>query len=592
MMENGLFKYIGALKKRSFFVKTLLTVTSIELILILLFFLFYYAETSSILKQELESNNISALQRTQEGLDPVFAELQNLAVSISIQDDTTSYTYTTENIISGWRIYDNLRRKNKTFLNVYDYIDSIYIYSDLRKEIIADADVYHIDSFTQDSWLGYYDAIEDDYTYSFLRKKNDYYMNVLTIIKPIFRNRHDKIGAIVINVNLETLGKRLDIKKNPMLQYSIITDSDGTIYYSQNREIIDKNIKEVYGIAEADFGDDEKTPRILGNERKEMIAVLESNTEALYYWSVIPPDYYYEKTSATVQKYILIAALFLLFGVLISFAISFYSFRPIAGIMALIKKNNHDEEENTTDDELHYITNYIAASAAAKVDMKKQLDEQLIKLRETHNMALQSQINPHFLYNTLEYINWKAFEEVGATNEVSEIISSLSEIYKYIMRVNDFWVTLGEEILHCRKYVEILQKRYSDKFDIEWIIPAELEQFYTVKLSLQPIIENAIYHGIKPMPKKGHITVRAELEEDIICLSVEDDGMGIPEEKLKELNKRLKSDLVIDDDHVGITNVNQRIKVVFGMQYGVRMKNNERGGATVTLCFPAKKAEE
>ena len=142
---------------------------------------------------------------------------------------------------------------------------------------------------------------------------------------------------------------------------------------------------------------------------------------------------------------------------------------------------------------------------------------------------------------------------------------------------------------HCKCYLDIQRKRYEDKFDVLWDIPEEILDYRIVKLVLQPLVENAIYHGMKPMSRKGCITVSGRLLEGFVELSVSDDGQGMTDSSLALIRESLNGESLPEDKHIGVCNVNQRLKLFFGDEYGLLVESSRDTGTTVLLRIPQKK---
>jgi two-component system sensor histidine kinase YesM len=203
--------------------------------------------------------------------------------------------------------------------------------------------------------------------------------------------------------------------------------------------------------------------------------------------------------------------------------------------------------------------------------------------------ALQSQINPHFLYNTLESINCLA--QIKNENEISEMIRDLARMFRYTGSGGTD-ATLEDEVTHVKDYIFLQAFRYEDKFSMEYNIPDELLKVKAVKLMLQPLVENAIHHGIEKIPGKGHIRINANLDGRSVIIEVRDNGIGIEMEKLGEINKKLDStltDLSILDERqssIGIYNIHLRIKLLCGAVYGIRLGSVSGGGTSVIIRLP------
>jgi len=218
--------------------------------------------------------------------------------------------------------------------------------------------------------------------------------------------------------------------------------------------------------------------------------------------------------------------------------------------------------------------------------LKELLEERFrmgIEIKHAELRALQAQINPHFLYNTLELINWKASTyEVG---EVDELIKLLAKFYKLSLSQGRDVISISDEIEHVKTYLEIQNRRFMNgiKFTVE--APEEILKYSIPKLILQPIIENALIHGILEKPDScGEIILTGEIKSGIIHLSVKDDGIGISQEGIDRL---MSEDIKNPASGYGMRNVRDRIKLFYGEKYGVEYQSQIGLGTVVHITFPA-----
>lgn len=211
-----------------------------------------------------------------------------------------------------------------------------------------------------------------------------------------------------------------------------------------------------------------------------------------------------------------------------------------------------------------------------------------LNLRAAELRVLQEQINPHFLYNTLDNIIWLA--ESKKTDEVVMMVSSLSTFFRTSLSKGREFVSVKEETEHIRSYLEIQQFRYRDILDYEIAIPEEYYGYEVIKLTLQPLVENALYHGIKNKRGKGHITVSAERCADVLIFQVKDNGIGMDKQRLEEVCAMLKEDgnTKKENDGFGLFNVNQRIQLHYGTEYGLKVQSTYGEGTEVWARIPAR----
>lgn len=211
-----------------------------------------------------------------------------------------------------------------------------------------------------------------------------------------------------------------------------------------------------------------------------------------------------------------------------------------------------------------------------------------VREREAEIRMLQSQINPHFLHNTLD--NIYCIAQIEDIEPIEILTKSLSEMMRYSVNNKNMYATLAEERHHVKAYVKIINIRYEDSIQLVFEIPEELQKACVVKLLLQPLVENACVHGILPKPEqRGNIWVKALREEDKLELRVEDDGVGVTEELCESLNKvmqeKVRSIRTPKNKGFGIAlvNVNDRIRLLDGMEYGIRMEKRPEGGTCVIV---------
>lgn len=211
--------------------------------------------------------------------------------------------------------------------------------------------------------------------------------------------------------------------------------------------------------------------------------------------------------------------------------------------------------------------------------------------RKSDLIALQAQINPHFLYNTLDSIIWMG--EMGQNREVVKMTSALSKLFRISISKGHEMITIRDEIVHVQSYLTIQGMRYQDKFSYLIDINPNLYTYPILKITLQPLVENAIYHGIKENNQKGFIKITSRSNNGRIYIDVEDNGKGMTAD---ELAKLIKS---VDKEHehcelpseskpgMGLRNVHQRIRLYFGNEYGLKFKSKFSEGTTISVCIPA-----
>lgn len=211
--------------------------------------------------------------------------------------------------------------------------------------------------------------------------------------------------------------------------------------------------------------------------------------------------------------------------------------------------------------------------------MRKVRNEE-ITLRKTELKALQAQINPHFLYNTLDAIAWMC--EDGNNEEAGDMVTALASLFRISISKGHELITIDKEIQHAMSYLKIEKLRYKNKFNYNFDIEESCLKYYCNKITLQPIIENAIYHGVNQMVDEGIINIRIYSEGEDIIFKVSDNGVGMTKEECERIFDKSKN----ESTGIGVINVDERVKIYFGSQYGVEIYSEVDEGTTVTIRMP------
>ena len=222
-------------------------------------------------------------------------------------------------------------------------------------------------------------------------------------------------------------------------------------------------------------------------------------------------------------------------------------------------------------------------------ELLEQVTTEQIRLRKAEFELLQAQINPHFLYNTLDAIIWLA--EAGEQKRVVGMVRNLSDFFRTSLNQGKDINSIKEEMLHVKSYLEIQHVRYQDilSYDIE--VPEALYIYSIPKITIQPLVENALYHGIKNKRGMGHIRIRGEAGEKDFTITVTDDGIGIDETRLRQVQSGIQNKVLTGKDFYGLYNVCERIRLNFGEEYGIFIESVYGEGTSVRVILPYVEAK-
>lgn len=206
-------------------------------------------------------------------------------------------------------------------------------------------------------------------------------------------------------------------------------------------------------------------------------------------------------------------------------------------------------------------------------------------------IALQSQITPHFLFNSLEAINWRLFEKLPEEQEIPRMIQKLSLLFRMSLDSKERLVPLKREMIYARTYLEMQDIRFQGRYEVLWDVNDDAQACMVVQMCLQPLLENAISYGVTRV-EHGRLIVRARTEGETFLLEVEDNGPGMTGEKLERLQKVLRDSRYTHSDHIGLINVNARVQLLYGVSYGLTLESVPFERTRVCLKMPRIASDE
>ena len=313
---------------------------------------------------------------------------------------------------------------------------------------------------------------------------------------------------------------------------------------------------------------------------------------------MIPRSEIVNATLPTIYVGLLVGLLCIFGSVALSVMLSIALSRPIIDLTERVKSIKMEslnmQTGVDTGDEVSVLENHIALFVERIRELIREEYETKLQAKMAQIKALQSQINPHFLHNTLQLMGSIALSK--DVKEVYSIVSALSDIMRYSMNFESTFVTIEEEIAHLDNYFLIQKQRFYDKFRLELVIDDKVKQCLIPKLLIQPIVENSFKHGFEKFTDKWHMVIMAYLNSDNkVHIVIKDNGVGMSENKLIELKKHLSQDSISQmnrSEHIGLINVNARIKLYFSENDGLQIKSEVNKGTEIDLIFDAQIKED
>lgn len=397
-------------------------------------------------------------------------------------------------------------------------------------------------------------------------------------------------GVLVVDMNFKTieeLSKQVVFGKKG---YIYIIDSYGNIVYHPQQQLIHAGLKyeNLERVLTYSFGSFEDN----SNGENKLITIKTVNPIG---WKVVGVAYKDEilTTKTELNTFILwFLVIIILFVLLLSIVVSAWISHPIQRLAKSVKSVGEGDFTVPITTNGIYEVDQLASRFNMMLRQIRQLMDQIIVEQEAKRKSeldvLQAQINPHFLYNTLNSVIRLA--ERGETEEVVTAITSLSRFFRISLSKGKNIISVEEELEHVRHYLIIQKIRYKRKFQYAIQVQDEVLNCMTMKLILQPIVENAIVHGIEMMPEEGMIRITARIVEDKLLFQISDNGLGMTPQVLERMLTRDSNSE--SGSGVGVKNVHQRIQLYFGHDYGLQFESELEEGTTVRIWLPIVQNEK
>lgn len=571
-------------KFNSIFLRTFLFITALTVIPFIVLSIMFYSNTLKNIRKEITLENSYIFDNSVNIIDRTLMEVDTLSSSLASNESTQLYTINNVSTDS----FKTISRLAKTLPIIYRYIDSIYIYSEQTDTVIMDNNSIPLSDLSDTDWISAYHAVTSPKGTIIPRSKNNVYPQLITIIKPIYV-ADEKKGAIIMNINAQSIYNSMLYQQYKDGRLFFLVNADNKIIISSELSYFNTYPDDI-GLNTLTIESNPKNSVYEINDKNYVVLSGDSSISDYKYISAYPLELYEHKLSTMKLQIIGILLLLMIIIFILAYVASVRSYSPLNEIISFLDNSQPpaDSIEEEDKNELMYIINCIQTHINDKTKMAEILEERMKLLRKSQYDMLQTQINPHFLYNTLETINWMAYNMSNSENPVSKSLINLASFFRNTL-TSGYFVSIENEIKYTNEYVNILALRYGDLFDIEWDIDESILSYTIIKICLQPIIENAVYHGIKQKNDKGLIKIKGLCDDNNIILIVSDDGIGIEKDALDELNKTLsETSFTNEKSHIGLSNVNQRIKIIFGDSYGIHVKSTVGVGTDVYVTIPKK----
>ena len=571
----------------------LLSVYSFVIVLPLLGVGFYLSrEVQRIMINQVLQETSTNMDRIEERLNNLFDDVLEVSDLLTINENLiklASHEYQNNlevfNMHERYRVFDD-------FLIHYNQIDDIRFYS-LNPTMLQVGNFFKAtETIIANDW--FQDAIERDGGVSWILKTDELtnkdYFTLTRLVK-------DRVGTPlgVLNVYISSLQLKTIFQDEPyeiilVLNQKIIIFQEGELVIGEEPpflELINEEqdsyvLKNGYGEGGVRVNQRRINPhRVLDNE--------------LQIATIIPIEEVTLQVKIVMQKVFLVVGGCLLasLGFILIFVSSFNQrIKLLKDAMDQVASGNFIAKPSIKgNDEINEIYHKLYETMVSIQQLMREIymqrvqnEEWKVRQKESEFKWLTSQINPHFLYNTLEMIRVKAIK--SQAQDVAQIVKLLSKLLRRSLESHDQLISLKKEIEFTEMYLEIQKLRFKDKIDYEIQIEMDSERYQVIPLLIQPIVENAFIHGVELKEGNGTIKIKIYQNQKFLMVEVEDNGVGIDSDRLVELEKKLNQPFEENSTSIGITNVQQRLKLYYGSTYGIEMNSKKGEGTKVSIYLP------
>ena len=586
--------YIKGYKFNILLLKTFLLVFVLVTVPLLVVLSLNYNKFSALINNRVMDMNDGLLQKNAAVTDNIMTGLLDTASKTSQLESVVGIVVVSE---IGESYYEKV---DKAVLDVRNYtasnnmILSTIIYSDVNGMVIDESGATKVQSMMEiGKWYDVHKKMPMVLPYILLNNSNSVF-----VCQPIWSPRGQRVGLLVLEVAFQQIRSVMESQKTDQQGIFFVIDASGQIIYSSNPTFFKQDGRTIKEYESDITNVASGQSQLVTQHSKRVVSVRESDHKSWKYAYVTELPDYQEEMRMNRTFLISSVTIGIFTSLIVAYLITFFTYRPMRKIISVIQNPQlhwNEREATKKSNEMLFITSNILADSDPDSDISEELGDRIRSLRQAQFRALQFQIDPHFLYNTLETIKWNAVAEMGLGNKTSKMLTKVARLYRLGLENDDVIVTLKEELEFLKLYIEIVRIRFGESIQFHWDIDESLYDCNVIKMCMQPIVENAIQHGLRPKNYLGNITVSAWYEEECLHICVEDDGLNLSQTELDKLNEKLKTGSGFEESKVGLRNVNERIKLIYGKKYGVSISNavsaetGETGaGVRVVLTFPCR----
>ena len=581
--RKSIWYYIKNYKFKSLLVQNFIFIITFVTLPLVITIYRNYMSFEDEMNLRMEESNVELLQKSATVIDNIIYDV--LTIIDELPDlPECKFLYTSRQSSEEYMDHvEWLMEKIREYEVHYPYVKSISLYSELNQLVLTDSEIILTEDIAGEpeyKWYYIYRIFPMEYPYTLVGDDDD-----IMFCAPLYRGESTPAGLLIVHLDTTVLGNRLEREAVPAERSFFILDISGQIRYSNNVNMDDDDTQ-YYQRLIANAQNPESSA---SKENTKVVSVCDSTHKSWKYALVTDKPLYTEEMGKLRNMLIGSVITGVVPSILVAYLITVVTYRPVKKIMNVVEKpEKYLYNEKEVSNEVLYITSNILNTIDRKEKMQDELTNRLQSLRVAQSLALQFQVDPHFLYNTLEMIKWTTVEDIGPGNRASRQLTKVARLYRIALEADNMILPLKKEIEFLKLYIDILDIRYDGSIHFEWEIDESLYEYRVVKLCLQPLVENAVKHGLKPLNYVGTIWIRAMQLDSALCICVENDGVEMSVSEIAAMNHSFAQRNGFQDARVGLLNINERIKLLYGLEYGLRIGKRGEGlkGMKVMVTFP------
>jgi len=547
--------------------------------------------SSEAMEDQVIKTNLSNMKWTGIYLDQQFDQLNSLVYSALIHSDMNSYlsSYGRESLSEQ---YDDQRKISNLITNIFysagNYMVGVELYVDDHKKQFSYNSAGSVVNSLTTSPETFNLLVEQDKDLMLQTDEQD--ASKFQIIRSInrFENRQ-KQGYIALDVRWTMMDQTLDLLTQGSNHPILLVNSDGELLYQSSGTAISEQLwQEVYEVMQQPVSG----PAYYVTDDAYIFYNTSSAIE-LKLIKVIPKSFVHQGAIKTMKYGFIVGLVSVIVAMIIAAFLGWKISKPIVQLARSMRGLNfmrkQEQPISSRIDEIGLLEVKLS-NMQSRIqeyilnEYQMELDKKNAELR-----ALQAQINPHFIQNTMQMIGSMIFS--NSPEQSYHMIRSLSDMFRYVLREPDQLATLEAELKHMQNYMSIQEQRFGKRLQVLIDYDKQLASVLLPKLTLQPIVENAFFHGLEPKSGDWHIHISIQQEQDYIYIFIRDNGVGMSSEQLEKLRARLKLDhhekeVWTSGKHIGLVNIASRIQIQFGDNYGIEVNSWEHEGTEVIIKLP------